>query len=144
MERRNAKILFGKNGNGFTSTKITLPVPWIKEMGFSEDDKNAIIEFNEKEIIIKKGEIDMKKELVLNKNLGYFLRILSFSKSYKLEAIKFLNDIDLGVQQVDYQEYSNINEQHIYNISEFIEEAKQDAKITFKDKKGNEYVFIIE
>lgn len=86
----------------------------------------------------------MEKELVLNKNMGYFLRVLCFSKSYKLEARKFLNDVDLGVQQIDYQEYSNINEQHIYNISEFIEEAKQDAKLTLKDAKNNEYIFVIE
>ena len=54
MEKREAKILYGKNGAGYTTTKITLPVPWVKALGFTEDEREAIIEFTEKEIIIKK------------------------------------------------------------------------------------------
>ena len=51
---RKANIIFGKNGNGFISTKITIPVPWTKELGFTENDKSAIIELKNNQIIIKK------------------------------------------------------------------------------------------
>ncbi len=53
-EARKANIIFNKNGNGFLSTKITLPVPWIKELGFSENDKSAIIKIEKNKIIIEK------------------------------------------------------------------------------------------
>lgn len=55
-EIRNANIIFNKNGNGFLSTKIALPVPWIKELGFSEKDKSAIITIEDNKIIIEKSK----------------------------------------------------------------------------------------
>ena len=51
---RKANDIFGKNGNGFVSTKIALPVPWIKKLGFTEDNKNAIISLQDNKIIIEK------------------------------------------------------------------------------------------
>lgn len=51
---RKANVIFGKNGNGFVSTKISLPVPWIKKLGFTEDNKNAIISLKNNKIIIEK------------------------------------------------------------------------------------------
>ncbi len=51
---RKANIIFNKNGNGFLSTKITLPVPWVKELNFSENDKTAIIKIEDNKIIIEK------------------------------------------------------------------------------------------
>ena len=55
----------------------------IKQMGFTEDDKKATIEFNGEEIIIKKGEIKMKKLDV---------------KNYKTNSIIFVIDED-GIQE---------------------------------------------
>lgn len=54
-ESRNANIIFNKNGNGFLSTKIALPVPWIKELGFTENDKKALIKIENGKIIIEKA-----------------------------------------------------------------------------------------
>lgn len=54
MEIRDANIIFNKNGNGYLSTKIAIPVPWIKAMGFNTDNKGAILEFDKDKIIIKK------------------------------------------------------------------------------------------
>lgn len=51
---RKANIIFAKNGNGFVTTKITLPVPWIKKLGFDIENRNAIIELNDNKIVIKK------------------------------------------------------------------------------------------
>lgn len=55
-KQRKTNIIFGKNGNGYTTTKITLPVGWIKDLGFTENDKSAIIKIQGDIIEIKKEE----------------------------------------------------------------------------------------
>ena len=60
VEKRTTKILFAKNGNGYTTTRITLPVPWIKEMGFDDADRTATLKFDGKKIIINKEDFKMK------------------------------------------------------------------------------------
>lgn len=54
--QRKINIIFGKNGNGYTTTKITLPVGWIRELGFTENDKSATIKIQGDTIEIKKDE----------------------------------------------------------------------------------------
>lgn len=56
MEKRNVNIMFMKNGHGSLTNRISLPVPWIKAMGFNEENRTAIIEFDGKEIRIKKSD----------------------------------------------------------------------------------------
>ena len=69
MEIRNANIIFSKNGNGFQTTKITLPVGWVKELGATAEDKEVIIKFDNKRIeIIKKEDFNMKKWAVIESN----------------------------------------------------------------------------
>lgn len=69
MEIRNANIIFSKNGNGFVTTKITLPVGWVKELGATPEDKEVIITFNNKKIeIIKREDFNMKKWAVIESN----------------------------------------------------------------------------
>lgn len=91
-ELRNANVIFNKNGNGFVSTKITLPVPWVKELGFSEIDKNAIIEIENEKIIIRKKEKDM---LLIKKT--NFERLNHFV-DYELENGILLYDIDWNTE----------------------------------------------
>ena len=55
-EERIAKVLFSKNGNGFRSTKITLPVPWVDEIGATAEDREVKISIDGKKIIIEKIE----------------------------------------------------------------------------------------
>ena len=54
MEKRKANVMFNKNGRGFTTTRITLPVPWIKDMGLNETDKAVRLEYEDEKITIKK------------------------------------------------------------------------------------------
>ncbi|MBP3801065.1 MAG: hypothetical protein J6I85_03405 [Clostridia bacterium] len=54
---RNVNMIFSKNGNGFVTTKITIPVPWAKELGFTEDNKTAKLTLEDKKIIIEKIEV---------------------------------------------------------------------------------------
>lgn len=51
---REANIIFAKNGNGYTTTRITLPVPFIKKLGFTEKDRTALISIEDNKIIITK------------------------------------------------------------------------------------------
>ena len=56
MEERKAKVLFGKNGNGAMTTKLTLPVPWVRAIGSSPEDREVTIRLQGNEIIIKKED----------------------------------------------------------------------------------------
>lgn len=49
-----ANVIFTKNGHGSVTNKITLPVTWVKDMGFTLEDKSATIMYKENSIIIKK------------------------------------------------------------------------------------------
>lgn len=72
MEKRKANIIFNKNGRGFPTIKITLPVGWIREMGFTENDREAVIEFKDKEIKIKKEIKEMNRFEVVEKMFEKF------------------------------------------------------------------------
>lgn len=56
MDRRILKVNFYKSGSGSTSSKITLPITILKKMGFTEEDRNAEMIYDEEknEIILKK------------------------------------------------------------------------------------------
>lgn len=54
-EKRDAKIIFHKAGNG-KSAKLTVPIPWLRELGISEEKREVEISIKseKQEIIIKK------------------------------------------------------------------------------------------
>lgn len=55
MERRKINLSTNKDGHGTVGFRISLPKKWVQQMGFDENNKNAIVEFDgEKIIIIKK------------------------------------------------------------------------------------------
>lgn len=55
MEQRNLKIQFAKSGNGYSTTRITLPINWIKEMGINPDEREVKVTFKDSKIIIEKA-----------------------------------------------------------------------------------------
>ena len=57
MEKKEKNISFGKAGNGVGS-KINLPMPWLKKMGITQEDRAVIVEYDEENqvITIKKRE----------------------------------------------------------------------------------------
>lgn len=55
MEERKTNIQFAKTGRGSTTTRITLPVPWVKQLGLTQDDREVTIILEQDRIIIKKG-----------------------------------------------------------------------------------------
>lgn len=56
---RKANMIFNKNGNGFDTTKITIPVGWAKKLGFTRENKSGILIFKDDEIVLRK---DYKNE----------------------------------------------------------------------------------
>lgn len=54
MEEKKLKILFGKNGTGHITTKITLPYTWLKKWGLTQENREVNVIFTQDEIIIKK------------------------------------------------------------------------------------------
>lgn len=57
-EERKARLIINKSGSGSITTRATLPISWIKEMGLNEEERNLILEFDGKKIIIKKRKGD--------------------------------------------------------------------------------------
>lgn len=56
---RKANMIFNKNGNGFDTTKITIPVGWAKKLGFTRENKSGILILKDDEIVLRK---DYKNE----------------------------------------------------------------------------------
>ncbi|MGL5356703.1 MAG: AbrB/MazE/SpoVT family DNA-binding domain-containing protein [Cetobacterium sp.] len=56
--QRLLNISFMKSGSGSTTSRITLPISWIKKMGLTSDNKavNVIFDEESKTIIIKPNE----------------------------------------------------------------------------------------
>lgn len=52
--QRKANMMFNKNGSGSDTTRITIPVVWAKKLGFTSEDRRAIIKLAENQIIIEK------------------------------------------------------------------------------------------
>lgn len=59
MEKRNGRIIFAKAGGNASKNsfncKVSLPKKWIDAMGISNDDRDVVLEFNGKKIVIEKG-----------------------------------------------------------------------------------------
>lgn len=54
-KQRKANMMFNKNGNGADTTRITIPVIWAKKLGFTAENREAIIKLEENKITIEKG-----------------------------------------------------------------------------------------
>ena len=92
MEKRVANIIFSKNGNGFQTTKITLPVGWVKELGADQNNKEVIIILNDKKIeIMKREEFNMKK-IISNGELANL--ILERYQPRRITREKLLDALD--------------------------------------------------
>lgn len=62
MEKRIMNIMFSKAGGnaskGSYNTRVSLPKVWVDRMGFSPEERSAILEFDGEKITIRKGEED--------------------------------------------------------------------------------------
>ena len=59
-EERKAKVIFamsgGKASKGSQTTRITLPITWVRDMGVTPDTREVTIKFKDNKIIIEKSE----------------------------------------------------------------------------------------
>ena len=55
---KRRKVIFNKSGGtssqGGYTTRVTIPISWIKQMGISPDDREITISFDGEKIIIEK------------------------------------------------------------------------------------------
>ena len=47
-------MMFNKNGTGNETTRISIPLPWARKLGFSADDRMALVTLKDDKIIIEK------------------------------------------------------------------------------------------
>lgn len=59
MENRSGRIIFAKAGGNASKNsyncKVSLPKKWVDAMGITNDDRDVILQFDGKKIVIKKG-----------------------------------------------------------------------------------------
>ena len=60
MDKRVATVLWSKGGTKSVTTRITLPVTWIRDMGLTKEIREMDIEYDqEKKIItLRKKDVD--------------------------------------------------------------------------------------
>lgn len=63
MEKRTLKISFIKSGSGSTSSRITLPITWIKKMGLEVNNREVQVSFDEKNNSILIKPIILKNDI---------------------------------------------------------------------------------
>lgn len=51
---KKINVIFSKNGNGFDTTKISLPLTWLKKINVSKEDREVVLELKDDQIIISK------------------------------------------------------------------------------------------
>ena len=65
-ETRNLKISFNKAGNGGLTTKVSLPIMWVKHMGLDLDERDIEVTYSPrtKKITIRKKGSEVSEEEV--------------------------------------------------------------------------------
>lgn len=56
MEKRKLNISFAKAGSGSITPRLIIPISWIKAMNITEEERTVEVEFDGKNIIVKKSE----------------------------------------------------------------------------------------
>lgn len=56
MEERKAKISFNKSGRGSITTRLALPITWLRQLGVSQEDREVTICHEDNKITITKKD----------------------------------------------------------------------------------------
>lgn len=91
MERRNLNLIINKDGHGTTNYKIALPKIWVDQMELSDTNRNVIMSFDGKKIIIEKG-VDIMKILEKGKYNVNLVKKLYDYLDFELDNVA--NDIE--------------------------------------------------
>lgn len=60
---RYVNMIFNKNGNGNVTTKINIPVPWAKKLGFTNDYREGVLLLKDDKIILMKNTFEKNEEI---------------------------------------------------------------------------------
>ena len=60
IERRKIKASFGKNGKGYKTSKISIPMTYFRFLGISEEARECDVTLYENKIEIRRGENNVK------------------------------------------------------------------------------------
>lgn len=55
MEERKAKILFTKSGRGSATTRVTIPITWVRHLELTPEDREVTLCLEDNKITIKKA-----------------------------------------------------------------------------------------
>ena len=70
METRKCKVCItspgGNASKGAEKHRLTIPTSWAKEMGFTKDDRDAVITFDGEQIIVRKNKIMHEENDIYN------------------------------------------------------------------------------
>lgn len=107
-EIRKANVLYNKTGQGSITTRITLPVGWVRALSFKEEDRQAFIEIDGDKIIIRKVEKAML--IVKNRNVRY----VSSCADYELEdgTLLFEQDWNGEIYRNGWKNENNTNKEY--------------------------------
>ncbi|MDK2587293.1 AbrB/MazE/SpoVT family DNA-binding domain-containing protein [Romboutsia sedimentorum] len=53
-EKRTLNVSFNKSGSGSISTKLNIPITWMRELGVSPEDREVEVTLEDDKIIISK------------------------------------------------------------------------------------------
>lgn len=119
MEIRDAKLQLNKaggtSGKGTIKYKAQIPIPWIRDMGLGEDDRDIELIYDE-----ETREITIRKKVVHCSRCG-------FSMEYQLTS----EDLDGTAHK--YYKCSSCGKcfRHTYQKNELIEEQEVDCSETY-------------
>lgn len=54
MERKELNISYTKSGSGSITSRLSIPISWLKKMGVTQEDRKVEVVFEDNEIRIKK------------------------------------------------------------------------------------------
>lgn len=55
FEPREINVSYSKSGSGSITTRINIPITWLRKLGVDEESREVILEFDEDRIIIRKN-----------------------------------------------------------------------------------------
>ena len=56
IERRKINVIISKNGDGYKTSKISIPMQFFKSIGITEEEKVCDVTLYDNKIEIKKGK----------------------------------------------------------------------------------------
>ena len=117
MEKRKLNVGFTKSGRGSITSRVVLPISWIKEMNISQEEREVFVYKVGDNIIISKTENDLK-----------FAK-MEIDSIIEEKGFIMFDDCEEELWKYCYDRYNSVNNFNSFNYGT--------DKIYFYDKKYN-------